>query len=621
MRTFVAILATGALAFGALAASPAGPAAAATAASAPSQTILKTELPASIPTSEPGVTFESGVLTIGPGTMPDYSWNGAPWHNYRGEVEQIVFSHPEQTALSVIANGLFGYMPKLTTVTGISDVYVGHTTSMFRLFTEASSLTSIDLSGWDVSKVKSFGDMFKDAAALSSIDVSGWDTASATSFEAMFTRAKNLETVDVSNWNLSNVTSTAYMFFGADSLTSIDTSAWQTGNLESSFGMLTGTNLTSVDVSSWDTSKLRTASFMFSNMTKLNSLDVSNWNTTSLTDTGQMFSGTKALSYIDVSRWDTSSLQNTIGMFQNASGLSTLDVSQWNTENLRYARHMFEESAVRELDVSAWNTAKLEQADYMFENMHNITKLDVSAWNLASLIDAPGMFSSMWKLEELDLSGWDLRGVTDQRRMLSSLTSLKVLKLGEHTTLAPDVNLYSPLANAPYTGRWVAVGAGSIDVPRGSWDGEGADVATRSHSGQADTYVWQQTIELRHVPNGGSGDPISVSGVTGYGLTVEKNVFEYLKHKFAGWTAAADGSGSKYKAGDVVFLPGGMTEVYAQWTTDAVPPVKPEVVKPTEPALVNTGSEQLPLFAIGGAAMLSAVGIWLYRRIARGKSA
>lgn len=621
MRIFVATLATGALAFGALAASPAGPATAATPASAPSQTILRSELPSGIPTSEPSVTFESGVLTIGPGTMPDYSWNGAPWHNYRGEVEQIVFSHPTETALSVDSGSLFGYMPKLTTVTGLKDVYVGHTTNMFRMFAEASSLTSIDLSGWDVSKVKMFADMFRGATALSSIDVSGWDTASATSFESMFSGAKNLETVDVANWNLSEVTSTANMFFGADSLTSLDTSAWQTGKLESSFGMLTGTKLTSVDVSGWDTSALRDSSLMFSNMTELTSLDVSNWNTSSLADTGQMFSGAKALTHIDVSRWDTGAMRNAISMFQNTSALNSLDVSQWNTENLRYARNMFAGTAVGELDVSAWNTAKLEQAEAMFDSMSKVTKLDVSNWDLSSLTDASRMFMSMWSLKELDLSGWDLRGVTNQERMLSSLISLRVLKLGEHTTLAPDVNLYSPLANAPYTGRWVAVGAGSIDVPRGAWDGEGADVATRSHSGQADTYVWQQTIELRHVPNGGSGDPISVSGVTGYGLTVEKNVFEYLKHKFAGWTAAADGSGSKYKAGDVVFLPGGMTEVYAQWTTDAVPPVKPEVVKPTEPALVNTGSEQLPLFAIGGAAMLSAVGIWLYRRIARGKSA
>ena len=153
------------------------------------------------------------------------------------------------------------------------------------------------------------------------------DTSLMTNMSYMFSNCTSLQSVDVSNWDTSNVTNMGSMFYSCTSLQSLDVSNWDTSNVTNMSSMFSNyTSLQSVDVSNWDTSNVTNMSYMFSNCTSLQSVDVSNWDTSNVTNMYYMFSGCDLLQSLDVSGWDASNVQNIIyNMFGNYnSNISTL---------------------------------------------------------------------------------------------------------------------------------------------------------------------------------------------------------------------------------------------------------------------------------------------------------
>ena len=90
------------------------------------------------------------------------------------------------------------------------------------LFDKCSTLTTIDVSGFDTSEVSSFSIMFSGCTALTTI--SGLDTlntTNATNFSSMFNNCSALAEIDISSFDASKVTNTAGMFNGCTALTTI----------------------------------------------------------------------------------------------------------------------------------------------------------------------------------------------------------------------------------------------------------------------------------------------------------------------------------------------------------------------------------------------------------------
>jgi surface protein len=87
------------------------------------------------------------------------------------------------------------------------------------MFANASSLTSLNVSNWDTSKVISMNGMFNNASSLTSLDVSNWDTSSVTRMSSMFDGASALTTIYASDkFDTSAVTNSTDMFAGASRL-------------------------------------------------------------------------------------------------------------------------------------------------------------------------------------------------------------------------------------------------------------------------------------------------------------------------------------------------------------------------------------------------------------------
>ena len=87
---------------------------------------------------------------------------------------------------------------------------------------------NIDFNDIDVSNIKYFGGMFCYKLSITSIDISNWDMANAEDLEEMFIGCKNLKTTgDLSNWNTRNLKDITGMFYGCENLEFIgDLNKW-----------------------------------------------------------------------------------------------------------------------------------------------------------------------------------------------------------------------------------------------------------------------------------------------------------------------------------------------------------------------------------------------------------
>ncbi|MDY5632360.1 MAG: BspA family leucine-rich repeat surface protein, partial [Bacteroidaceae bacterium] len=114
-------------------------------------------------------------------------------------------------------------------------------TDMFGMFNGCSSLASLDLYGFNTSKVTDMSAMFGGCSSLTSLDVSNFNTSKVTGMSGMFDGCSSLTSLDVSNFNTSNVTDMNGMFGGCSSLTTIHCNDnWQSSLLNSSSGMFNG---------------------------------------------------------------------------------------------------------------------------------------------------------------------------------------------------------------------------------------------------------------------------------------------------------------------------------------------------------------------------------------------
>ena len=261
-------------------------------------------------------------------------------------------------------------------------------TSTYRWFRNQTKLITIEQIRYlHTDSVTNMREMFYNCSSLTNLDVSGWDTSSVTNMRSVFDGCSSLTSLDVSSWDTSNVTSMSCIFYGCRSLTSLDVSSWDTGNV---------TDL----------------SYMFRECSSLTSLDVSGWDTSSVTNMGSMFDGCSSLTSLDVSSWDTSNVTSMEGMFFGCSSLTSLDVSNWDTGNVTNMSYMFCRNELLKTIYagSRWNTENVTNQENMFIKCYSLrgssgtaydpNHTDASYAHIDGGLDNPGYFSvrgySLW---------------------------------------------------------------------------------------------------------------------------------------------------------------------------------------------------------------------------------
>ena len=242
----------------------------------------------------------------------------------------------------------------------VEELDTSNVTDMSRLFYNCKSLSSVNLSNLNTSKVTNMYGMFY-YTALTSLDLSNLDTSNVTNMSWMFRNCKSLTSLNVSNWDTSNLTDMSQIFANC-------------------------TNLTSVDLSHFDTSNVTTMAYIFNNCSKLTSLNLSNWDTGNVNTMAYMFYGCNALTSLDVSTFNTSNVTNMSYMF-GCPSLTSLNLSNFNTSKVTDMSYMFRDcSSLSSLDLTSFNTSAVTSSSNMFYNCPAscVVRYDATSWTLAT---------------------------------------------------------------------------------------------------------------------------------------------------------------------------------------------------------------------------------------------
>ena len=127
----------------------------------------------------------------------------------------------------------------------------------------------IDFNDIDVSNIDSFYDKNKEGifghTKFKYIDISGWDVSNVKTMHGMFSWCYELKSVgDISSWEVSSVTDMSYMFFYCQLLKSVgDLSGWDVSNVTDMSGMFCYCENLNQDLSSWDVSSVENMGAMF----------------------------------------------------------------------------------------------------------------------------------------------------------------------------------------------------------------------------------------------------------------------------------------------------------------------------------------------------------------------
>ena len=229
---------------------------------------------------------------------------------------------------------------------------------------EFSNIEHADLTGVDVSKVRSINSLFSNCKKLKTANLSNCNFASLTRSESVFPNCTALERVDLSNTKMPNITDMASWFGGCTNLTSVNFTGFVSEKCEKFDRMFFScTSLTNVDFGS-DFSFANGTGFndMFNGCTSLKSVSGLNFNTSnkaagfnntfkgcsklesvtfvlpernasfpSLKTMTDMFDGCNQLTNVDFGgTWTVGDLTNTNRMFRNCTSLKniTLDFDE-----------------------------------------------------------------------------------------------------------------------------------------------------------------------------------------------------------------------------------------------------------------------------------------------------
>ena len=149
-------------------------------------------------------------------------------------------------------------------------------TNLERAFMGCNSLTDVTATDTpDFSNLIDLGLLFYNATSLTSVDVSSWDVSNVEQFDNMFVNC-DITSLAVYNWNVSNAINLYDFVGGCSLLTTLDVSNWNVGNCSNFKLMFRNCPLVNPDVSNWDISSMTGVRDMFNNVDSFDR-SLANW--------------------------------------------------------------------------------------------------------------------------------------------------------------------------------------------------------------------------------------------------------------------------------------------------------------------------------------------------------
>ena len=304
------------------------------------------------------------------------------------------------------------------------------------IFYNCSSLSELDLSSFDTSKVTNMSFAFYGCTNLTSLNLLSFDTSEVIDMECLFYGLHSLENLNVNNFDTSKVIDMSYMFYECLNITSLDLSYFNTSSVIDMSVMFYECNgLKFLNLTNFDTSQVTNMEHMFRGCSSMTSLDISSFDTSNVEKMDYFFCSCKSLTSLDIKNFDTSKVTGMESMFEECISLESLDLSSFNTEKVENMFYMFYDCEnLSSLDISSFNTQSLDICDYMFCYCYSLSTLNLSHFNTPSLTSFEGMFYSCSSLTSLDISNFNTRNIHNMGELFFNCSSLLSLDLSNFDT-------------------------------------------------------------------------------------------------------------------------------------------------------------------------------------------
>jgi surface protein len=276
---------------------------------------------------------------------------------------------------------------------GLGKWKVGSLDGLHNTF-EGSGLTTVDLSGWDITKIARMDSTFRNAVKFEGNGLHLWITTSLISLENTFEGA-GLTTVDIGNWDVSKVTTMSQTFFKAAQFVGTGLTKWSTGEVTTLYNTFRAAGEMNSALGGWDVRKVKCILFTFSGATKFVGGGLDKWITTSLTDLRSTFAEASSMN-VGVGNWDVSKVTSLRRTFASASEMN-LDLGKWDV------------AKVTTMGQSGW-------MDGTFNNAVKFAGIGIDQWKTGLVTTMEGTF---WDAAEMnaDIGSWDVSQVTSLKSM------------------------------------------------------------------------------------------------------------------------------------------------------------------------------------------------------------
>ena len=311
--------------------------------------------------------------------------NDAGWDTdgTKSYVTKVVFDPSFAVARPTTTFDWFYMMNNLESITGMNYLNTSEVTNMGHMFNSCYRLTSLDLSGFNTSRVTAMNCMFYDSRNLQTIYVgTGWSTAAVTNSDNMFKYCSCLVGGHGTTYSPSHVDATYAHIDGGPSnpgYFTIGTEAYAcytpsnttlTFYYDNQRIIRTGTTYdlnTGNTFTDWDTDG---TDFYVTKVV----FDPSFANARPTTTYGWFFGMGNLQSITGMNYLNTSEVTNMALMFALCESLTSLDVSHFNTSKVTSMEAMFYNSTnLRTIYVGdGWSTAAVTLSDYMFWGCTNL---------------------------------------------------------------------------------------------------------------------------------------------------------------------------------------------------------------------------------------------------------
>ncbi len=352
-------------------------------------------------------------------------------------------------------NGMFKDCYGLTNILGLENLNTSNVTDMSEMFLSCSGLTTVDVRSFDTSMVTDMHNMFLSCSNLTNISgMENLNTSNVTNMRNMFYKCSALTVLDLSSFDVSKVKYMNQMFDGCTSLKTI----YSKNDWNSQYSGTTSTAYMFNDCTSLIGGNGTRYSSAYTNGIYAN-LDVESkpgYFTSVVDETPTPYvlfcEETKTLHFINSNtRYFEGRLYDGVPVTNVWSGTGVtncISLPGWYTVNGKYTKAIFDESflAVKPQKVWGWfynapylttiegleylDTSEATTMREMFVGCSSLTSLDISHFDTRNVKNMSSMFRDCSGLKSITgLDQLNTSNVTNMGSMFSGCSSLTSLDL------------------------------------------------------------------------------------------------------------------------------------------------------------------------------------------------